>query len=75
MNVKEHMVILSYEDVVDEIKLFSRSFGSQAKLARKMKVSPAYICRVLQGKQRPSGKILKAMGLKCVKSYQRIKTT
>jgi hypothetical protein len=43
-----------------------------ADWARKNALSPAYVSDVLNGRRDPGSKILKALGLKCVKDYRRV---
>lgn len=45
------------------LKDMAEEAGSQRNLAKKLGVSPMFICDILQGRREPGGKILKAMGL------------
>lgn len=45
-----------------ELKRQARSEGSQRNLAKKLGVSPMFICDVLKGRRDPGEKLLSAMG-------------
>lgn len=47
----------------------SKYGGSQTAFAETNKVSKQYLSNVLNGRQRPGPKVLKALGVKCVIAY------
>lgn len=47
--------------------------GSQVALAQEMGVSPTYLGDVIHGRKEPGKKILDALGLKRVVTYERIR--
>jgi hypothetical protein len=46
--------------------------GNQAKWAVERDIAPAYVSMVIQGRQEPGDKILRALGLRRLIGYERI---
>ena len=53
-------------DVVRRLKERTHAAGSQAALARELRITPAYLSQVLRGTREPGPKLLQALGLERV---------
>jgi hypothetical protein len=62
---------MTKEQVVALLESECVKAGSQAAWARKYQVSPAYLSDVLAGRREPGGKLLDALGLERLVSYER----
>jgi transcriptional regulator with XRE-family HTH domain len=60
------------ENPVEELKRLI-SQDSQIDVAESLGISPQYLSDVINERRAPGKKVLKALGLKLVKSYERIK--
>jgi hypothetical protein len=75
MDLMEHEFAMSLKkyqtdaDVREELRLLADSMSTHAALAKKMGISPAYLCDVLDGRRNPGPKILKFLKLKKVVCY------
>jgi hypothetical protein len=59
-------------DIREELRLLADSMSSHAALARKIGISDAYLCDVLQGRREPGPAICRFLKVKRVVVYQEI---
>lgn len=63
---------MTLDELIQTLAQEAVALGSQKKLALKLKVSPAYLGDVLNGRKEPGPKILAAKRVRRVVSYERI---
>lgn len=56
---------------IEHLKDLSKQEGGQNKLAKKLGISSAHLCDILHGRRQPGEKVLTALGLVKVVSYER----
>jgi DNA-binding transcriptional regulator YdaS (Cro superfamily) len=62
---------MTLEELVEAMNKAANRLGSQKALAEKLGVSAAHINDVLKGRREPGRKILTALGLRKITSYER----
>lgn len=65
--------MITDKELVKILRAECKSAGSQRNWALGYKLSPAYICDVLQGRREPGYSILRAMGYRRIVGYEKIK--
>lgn len=63
---------MSLDEITAMLRFFCDQAGSKSAWAREHGVAPVYVGRVLAGRELPGPKLLTAMGLRRVVSYERI---
>jgi transcriptional regulator with XRE-family HTH domain len=64
---------MTYDELISRIKILAVRTGSQAALADRLDVTPSYLNDVLLGRRMPGTKILEALNIKKVITYERLK--
>jgi transcriptional regulator with XRE-family HTH domain len=64
---------MTHPELIARLQAAAKKLGSQAELARRLKVSEAYLSDVLNSRKDPGEKILQPLGLERVITYERRK--
>jgi hypothetical protein len=64
---------ISLEDLRRQLARKAKALGSQAGLARQLKISPQFLSDIIRGNRAPGMDLLTRLGLKPVLSYQIIR--
>jgi hypothetical protein len=61
--------LLTQTDVIERLEVEVEEAGSQAELARELKIFPTELCAVLRGRRAPPRIVLERLGLVKVAAY------
>ena len=61
--------LITLEEVRDDLRFMANDMSTHAALAKKIGISPAYLCDILEGRRNPGPKVLRFMKLKKIVGY------
>ncbi len=61
---------MTRKDIIGRLERCVSDAGSQAKAAKRLKVSAPYLSDIIAGRREPGTKILDALGLKRIVQYE-----
>ena len=64
---------LTYESILEELKLLAESMSTHQALAKKIGISEAYLCDILKGRRNPGKEVCKFLGVSPMIVYKEIK--
>jgi transcriptional regulator with XRE-family HTH domain len=63
---------MTKDELIEHLRKLAKEEGSQRNLAKRLGVSAPFIGDVLLGKREPAPKMLKALGLRRVVTFERL---
>jgi hypothetical protein len=64
------MPAYSVEHVVERLRKFAANFGTRAKAAKAIGISPQYLSDIILRRRRPGPSVLRALGIRRVDRYE-----
>lgn len=72
MRQSEEKLLVGKYQLIKELEILKRQYGSYAAIARKLKVSDEFVRSIANGRLPPTGKVLKFLGYEKVVRYRKI---